>query len=1186
MAKEVLKPNEVKAPTLFVGVGGTGSKIVKLVAEMCRPEEKENVNFACLDTNVNDLNNVAGSDAHIYYVQTSSTQTVGDYLNYDQDAMRNWFPKNAVIYDKTVSEGAGQVRAISRLALNASIKTGKIRPLYDAIDNLFRKDGKEMKQAMRVVIVSTASGGTGSGIMTPLAMFIRDYVQNKYPNASLIVRSLVLLPETLDSVIDSAVERDSQRRNAYATIKEINAFMMKGSGFFDVNADLKRYRNLTIDFAVPGTDEKKKLGLLPFDFCFLLDGQNSEDSTMINVGQYIKQAAHALYQQNIGPMQKDAFSMEDNIIKEMSAPGMYGRNRFGGIGAGTLRYPYEDIVRFVAYDWAKGAIGGEGEAAKWSKYDHEFERKIREARKKGLSETECPKRGEVYTTMMNTAGDNFSKDLRAKYLGNVSRKISNYIRSLSEEMHNSLNSNGAINGGRNAANALANEIDYSDSSNRGKGTTNLGLLRGYEAAVKINAKKVAASAAEAIFLNEAKTINEKRDFTLEAFIKNVQGETAHPNAVRYLLYMLKQEFEKRIKTVSSQINDVVMPALLTFAPDFNDQNTFNVDFNGKGKVEHNLDELCAVEKGEGKDPSLLEKLGGYEKIYEIFNSSFTSYYQNITSYGNYVAELEAFKLGSEYIDELNKMYEKFYFSFGEKVSSLIRKQDDLVDSLRFQKGDSVYNVCASRELLEELSRSTAAASEEGSLLDPELNAAIFDAVKANVRFDREIRYADIVEEDRRIDVFDDILLGYFVDTVRRDCDNIDLNIVEAIGMENRLQARIKARGNQNEGEKVFDKVTLEDNKRHVQKIMAMGRRLAAPGIQKLRSEESRELILCAYNKSLNDMRNYRMDTLIPGGTSASAVDTVSRYEMHFFNALYNLTPDKLDKFASPDESETRTKNAGLYHNAYVNYSKKMGPDSTKGSVISTHIDKRWDNIAAMPELDFGFQDKQIMRIHQALIYGLIYKAITYRTLSHAAEGKRVYKYENSDERYVDLTVSNGTLCDEFYEILDSLYVSAYIVEDMDVIRAKKRTRDLTRNSNYADTVFATELKEFQIDCVHEGPTSLFEVPLVYYNSLPNSKRYASEITALVDAVIKTFRDELSTWEAEADVKFLLCNVLRDQFGLLMDNYEKYPQLRNNTKAGENTVLDIIFRKIRKVVETTPEPDDYENLLDSMRARLK
>ena len=192
MTKENLKNNVVEAPTLFVGVGGTGSRIVKGVAEMCRKGESENVNFLCLDTNVNDLSNVAKSGANIYYVQTSNTQTVGNYLDYDKDALDNWFPKNAVLYDKTVSEGAGQVRAISRLALNSTIKTGKISRLYDAVDDLFRKSGKEMKQAMRCVMVSTASGGTGSGIVLPLAMFIRDYVNKKYPNTSLIVRPLFL----------------------------------------------------------------------------------------------------------------------------------------------------------------------------------------------------------------------------------------------------------------------------------------------------------------------------------------------------------------------------------------------------------------------------------------------------------------------------------------------------------------------------------------------------------------------------------------------------------------------------------------------------------------------------------------------------------------------------------------------------------------------------------------------------------------------------------------------------------------------------------------------------------------------------------------------------------------------------------------------------------------------------------
>ena len=57
--KENLKANEVVAPTLFVGVGGTGCKIVKKVCDLCAPAEKENINFLCLDTNVNDLSGVA-----------------------------------------------------------------------------------------------------------------------------------------------------------------------------------------------------------------------------------------------------------------------------------------------------------------------------------------------------------------------------------------------------------------------------------------------------------------------------------------------------------------------------------------------------------------------------------------------------------------------------------------------------------------------------------------------------------------------------------------------------------------------------------------------------------------------------------------------------------------------------------------------------------------------------------------------------------------------------------------------------------------------------------------------------------------------------------------------------------------------------------------------------------------------
>ena len=39
--REKIQANEVAAPTLIVGVGGTGCKIVKKVADLCQDKEKE-----------------------------------------------------------------------------------------------------------------------------------------------------------------------------------------------------------------------------------------------------------------------------------------------------------------------------------------------------------------------------------------------------------------------------------------------------------------------------------------------------------------------------------------------------------------------------------------------------------------------------------------------------------------------------------------------------------------------------------------------------------------------------------------------------------------------------------------------------------------------------------------------------------------------------------------------------------------------------------------------------------------------------------------------------------------------------------------------------------------------------------------------------------------------------------------
>lgn len=1232
--KEKIKANEVVAPTLFVGVGGTGCKIVKKVADKCLPQEKENINFLCLDTNVNDLSDVANGKSDIYYVQTSNTQTVGSYLDYDEEARKKWFPKNAVMYDKTVSEGAGQVRAISRLALNATIKTGRIRRLYDAIDDLFRKTGKEMKQAMRVVIASTSSGGTGSGIILPLSMFIRDYVKEKYPNTSLIVRSLILLPETLDSVIDSQTERDSQARNAYATIKEINAFMMKGSGFIDLDEDLKQFSNLHVNVSIAGSDKQKSLALLPMDFCFLMDGQDAEDSTMISLSQYIEQAAQALYEQNVGPMQKVAFSVEDNIIKEMTKPGNYGRNRFGGIGAGVIRYPYEKIVDYVACDLAMDSIGGEGDATKWTSYDMAYENYANEQKNHGVPRTLWESKGKKYCDYVSSKSDAFSKDLRNTYeLEGLDERIDKFIEEFKTMAYNAVISDRRFSEAYEAASAYNVKPTFNKENTIKQA---VGILQEFAEVVEQTSKDgnpiasgIASNWAEATMTDEQKAINITNTYNIESVLKNAQKEFMHPCAVRFALYRLMDKFQEIYTNTDIENTEAEIRRL---------QNKEHAFKFGEGTVIG----IDGLGKAENPDHSIIDKLKGYAQLNEVAVTDIPAYFTALEEHCQALATRAACEKAYDFVKRFSDEYESFFKTFVDKVKDLSRKKIDLVDELKYRKGDSFINICSNEELLQELSKfSLQKAQKETTMLNSVVNGDIFDAVKNNAIFKLELANSNgaYIEEDRRKNIFDDILVGYFRNSVIDKCEDIDKDIIGAIELEKKLKERLRLRSENNGDTQVFENVSIEDAKRHILEVVAMGERIAAPSIQRATNEEPREIKVCAYNKSLLDNRKFRVKDLIPKGVP---VETVSKYEIHFYNALYNLTPDKIKKFAASFETETGKKNAGTYHKAYSDYSRLIGPDSTKNAAISTHIDKAWDSIKSMPELDFNYQQQVIKKVHKAFIYGLIHHAITYTPLSAVANGKKVFMYNDSDNRNIELQVPNGTLCDEFYEVLDALYVNSKVVEDIGLIKSRKRAMSEAKNCNYEDTEFFRDMSKFNLlymipgmeeeskkHATHddttqgieelkneirknkeerakhnpdiwshenhqddgkvyvENATSLFAIPLMFYCTLPNSGRYISELTAMVEAVIDVFREEYSKWEKKEDVKFVLCTRLTDELALLKRNYKFYMQSPLRAPApNENPVIDIIQRKIREVILSAPEPEDYEALLDRVAKEFK
>ena len=1103
MATEKLKANKVPA-TLFVGMGGIGSRILKAIASRCAEEELKNIRFVVMDTNVNDLNSVKEGGSHIVGIQTSSTQSVLDYLKNDEDARLNWFPCNTTLYPKTVSEGAGQVRAISRLALNSIIKNGRINKLYKTIDDLFLKDGEESKQALRVVLVSSSCGGTGSGISMTVGMLIREYLHKHYREKAAIIRGYYLLPGVMDTVIPTESERISLRRNGYATIKEVNAFMINASGFTGVRKELERYQGLHVDVPT-ASGEIDRLDNLPFDFCFLLDRIDQSQESMQTLQQYIEFSAQSLYEQNIGPMQRNAFSMEDNIIKEFASADNLGRNRFGGIGASVLRYPYESIADYIAYTRAMDRIGDSAEAQSWLKYDMRYKDELAEYKKKrGIMGGEEPKLAEVYMRSLENGTQTFDKDIQ-RYLqvGNdsvvdsVTTQIEDFISAFRNEVRKAFTELPEVAPYQTQLAGCKVKRQYGADGNGVSAEDIKSSLRTYESLVMNKAGTIADAKAKALLFSGPNVKKQAEDYYIEHLVQTAKG-AKHPNAIRYVLYMLTtklKEAHDEVKSSTARKKET----LALYGPNA-DSPMFEVGGAAAKGQERCLDDVVALEK---ENASLFDKIGGIQKVWDAFNKHFPGYAGALEAYRDAVLDDKSFAVAISYLEKLNSEFEAFYNSFTGKVTTLSKSRRDIVDKLKFTKGDTVLNICGDERYLQRLAEISPEGTD-GLLLPEELNADIFEGIKLNAEVARQMDtdpYADVAKTD----IFDETLLGYFKNSVRRDCkDVIDLDIIRAINTECQFKAYFAAKDAKADDEEIGN-YTVSDMKKHeylVDRIM-LGNRLASAGVSFSTFAESRLVKCSTFNTELLKIKTPEVSKLLEGlELSPQASDTVSRYELRFFNALYNITPDQLSRFRAPEQMTgalNYTEAGGIYYNAYHEYIKKIGPDSTKSASISLHIDKRWDSLTELPELDLKAHYQEMVRIHSALILGVVFSMIKTHPSSRYDARKRIFALEDTEGDLTTLIVSNNTECDEFYEVLDSLYRDRASVSKIYDMLKDRFEFDKNCNRKYKETAFFKEVSDFVIGEGHEAPNSMFEIPLVYFNTLPRAKMDDNELAIMIDS---------------------------------------------------------------------------------------
>ncbi|MBE6779045.1 MAG: hypothetical protein E7541_06640 [Ruminococcaceae bacterium] len=1136
------------APTLLVGLGGTGSKVVCRVSQMVTEEQRQRIGFAVFDTDINELREIREANPFIKTVQTSTKLSVGEYLNIDTHARDTWFPVNAILNSKTLTEGAGQVRAISRLALDTAIRAGNMEPLHAAIEDLYKLEEEQSDQALRVIIVSSLAGGTGSGLILPVAMYIKNFLATRFQQSANITRGFFILPEVFYEVIRGQAERNNLKCNAYATLRELDAFLMKG----DATLPDKYADTVHLEFPRVGSGEFEEYNVRPYDFCFLFDAQNTEGKKLNSFNQYLDHAANCIYSQSIGPMNKRSNSSEDNTIRELCAE--QGRNRYAGAGSSMLIYPMEDVKEYIALKWTQECV-----SSQWLKFD-EMYKEIRqnnaEMRSRGYNVKDTDPAAAYIQAVEEKAN---GKDPFAMSIVNQCSRFDEsgltregvnweiYLQNLTQYITLTSSRDDKLDRQKLQAETMINEIN-------GGSDVWTGFQDAYHEMDKYRALAVkhkedaARNIAYTIFKakNDSAT-TDKQPHQLETYLRDEEGQFIHPNAVRYFLYKVAEVIRDEKRKTDNRIEEEKI---------FFEGSKSWFD-NAKTEETETVDDLSE------RKASLKNTLGGKltEEQTEL-KHKFRSYLDKVDEFRADGILSEVLSEGLDYVNNLCEAFMSFYYSFESKIKGVDRKIATLYKKYNHTAGKTSRYVCASKECLDRFTKNMPYTGNIVSI-DGELARTIYDKVR---------NYSMLKDKPDNTgyfsEIFEEGIIGYFKTKLMQTYgDEVNMDIITALEREAEYEHGI---------------CESKNIEQYVKRAIAETRKLSNPFIERPLGEQKAPISACTYNPKLDPKDDSPRSDLISKelrNFGGSPDEDIPLGMIMFYQSIYGLRANKLSKFAPADESG---RGEGEYFKAYYELVSQIKPKSDKTPVITPHIDRHWHIISAIPDLDEKNQEAQEHRVYKAFLLGLLFDMITYSKIS---EGKFLYRLEIKGCKAEEFVVSNQTPCDNFYEVLDALTINPVVVNC--ILEAAERIFDKEINGStkvtFATSKMMEQLSQLASKEFAKDNLTLFDIATLLKVSTPSANFDKNVGIDLMRVMLDVVYDYMKSLTIPSELDRQYGKFVVEQYKKFDANIDWY---LSNWKDNYSSFIDDMIRAATESLEDKDLDDECDEIRKHRKAAVE
>lgn len=926
-------------PALLIGLGGIGSEIVDNVyGRLKETGMAENVEALVFDTDINSQRNLTNISGECK-IQTSTDKTVKFALENDPTA-KDWFPTHPLVEKMQMLNGAGQIRAVSRLALRSAMKAGKLNSVSAVKERLFKLGSGTSEKGLRVMIVSSMMGGTGSGMFLQIPLYIREIFESQFNTDKIEIQGTFILPDVLKGSI-TPEQTENVYANAYASMKELNAMIMSlGGDGSSINLEYKPNQL--------NSEGMRDIALKdwPYDYCYFYDKEDTKGRVLSGFKDYISMIENNLYLQVFGPISDRMYS---NFINEMRGTiRKNGRNIYGGIGVGELSYPYNDIVDYCVYKVLAGSLDNQLlkidqiYRAEMDKYNRNIQNGI---------DDQMPDRENVYITNFESLAttDNFFSQIKrslTEYDDNdneVSDNIKKLQAAIDEEVLSIYNTDEEFKNQVAACYIKPGSFSNLPAEKLRSVVSNCeSRFRQFRITIEGKAQNKAESKANAdwgVYSENDKSILNDFLRNKETFVNSV--------GIRYLLYKTHKNLKQAKIELDDKITDTINKLRRGEEKPFTSQNGAGVDAVKKAEEVVKSKGLFSKNLKNFKE-DYARKAAGHFKLLEAYckDSLKSAYYEQS------IKLLEV--LISEYENMFSRLADQKY-EVEKHIKSLLIKHDDT-------KGTTNLYVLANQKYKEQIWRTIpddVKTSILSGTLSEEMHGALFSGFqkKVNNSIGQVVSY-DKLFHDLIVKSCRERLLAN--STVREE---LDINIMQALereadfsGQSMSKQDYIKARLN-----------TLADS--------------VCPWTPK--SEDSSDFNLwgissdCRTATESPDEKSSLeklIDDASAGKLSANNVvshNVLSKTSILFVTARYGLMVSDFVKFAAGKNSTPD----GEYYVAYKNVVDRIPKDGQTNTFADTsitpHIDKRWH--LTLRDINDAVYLKNMNDVAKAFVVGIANK---------------------------------------------------------------------------------------------------------------------------------------------------------------------------------------------------------------------